>query len=167
MIFLLLALVCAPLFAFFWTVRHKWEICKSLSAGFWGAPKKSLLAGLGSGWEQQEDLAAQSAAATATDAREGTVLLWLCTLPWKQSWIFNGDVCMHVDVDPPSAVPVLAGYAALRPVCARGIHMEGPNGAGGYRREAQGGPERKGLRCSLAPGKQRTTSAEAVGTKGA
>lgn len=132
-------------------------------------------AGLGSGWEQQEDLAVQSAAATATEAREGTVLPWLCTLPWKQSWIFNGDACMHVDVNPPSAVlvasppaaPVLAGYAALRPVGARGIHTEGPSGAGGYRREDQGRPERKGLTCSLGPGKQRTTSAETVGTKGA
>lgn len=80
---------------------------------------------------------------------------------------------MYVDVNPPSAVllastpaaPVLAGYAAPRPVGGKGTNTEGPYGAEGYRTKVQGGPERKGLRCSLGPGEQRITSAETVGTK--
>lgn len=79
------------------------------SAGLWRACKGSLLAGPGSGWERQEDLVVQSAAATA--AQEGTMLPWLCTLPWKQSWILNRDALLCgcesmspvLSVSPPAA----------------------------------------------------------------
>lgn len=56
---------------------------------------KRVTASPGSGWEQREDLGVQGMAAIA--AQKGTVLLRLCTLPWKQSWILNRDVrvCGH------------------------------------------------------------------------
>lgn len=53
------------------------------------------------------------------------------------------------------------------PAGGRGANAERPCGAEGCRRRVQGGPDRKGLRCSLGPMEWRTTSGEAVRAKGA
>lgn len=117
----------------------------------------------------------QSAAAAASATQERTVLPRLCALPWKQSWILNRDargrgreptVCCPFGLTSccPSPGSVVA---ALCPAGGRGAEAEGPCGAGGCGRGVRGGPERKGLRHTLGPGEQRTTSAEVVGAKGA